>query len=101
MDKKIVLKINQVYRFELEGHAASGYLWFAESYKENIVSVNLDTVSKSIDTGDFKAGGSAKVVVVIKAISKGKSKIVLVEKRPWEIGTAPINSIELSVTVTD
>lgn len=99
MKKEITLKLNEQYSFDLETHEGGGYSWTIVSNNETVTEVSLTPRLLEFDTEHLPIGKSAPVEVIIKAISKGSSKIVLEERREWEKKTKPLNSCKLNITV--
>lgn len=99
MKKEIIMSVNEIYSFTLESHIGGGYLWTIVSNDEKITNIELtsQTSTKAIDS--IPIGKSFPTQVDIKAIAKGKSVIILEEKREWEERKKPLNSFKLTITV--
>lgn len=100
MDEVINLKQKEKYSFELQSRPTTGYLWVVESFDDKIVRVTLEVIPIEEDISNIREGSSNVLVVTIEAISVGETEVVLSEKRPWEIGKAPVNMRNLLVSVS-
>ena len=99
MKKEIILKVSDTYVFELESHAGGGYSCTPISNNEEITEVRLK--SRKPDQGITlnPVGKGFPVEVEIKALAKGRSVVLLEEKRAWERETQPLNSCRIKITV--
>lgn len=93
------MSVNEIYSFELESHMGGGYQWTTASNDENITKIELTTQTSTKTIDSIPIGKSFPTQVEIKAIAKGKSVVVLEEKREWEEGKKPLNSFKLTITV--
>lgn len=100
MDEVINLKQKEKYSFELQVRPTTGYLWVVESFDDKIVRVTLEATPIEEDISNIRDGASNVLVVTIEAISVGETEVVLSEKRPWEIGKAPVNMRSLLISVS-
>lgn len=99
MKKEIILRINGTYSFQLESHGGGGYSWFIVSNNEEITEVILKSSVSEHDINLTPLGKNYPIEVEIKALAKGKSLIVLEERRGWEPDVPPLNSCKLIVTI--
>lgn len=99
MEKNIQLNINEEFSMELKSHGTSGYQWFIDLYDKDILEVSIESADTKIDIDSVPAGASTNLILNIKGIKSGTSNVSLSERRVWEVGIAPINTIELKVTV--
>ena len=93
---KIELAPDEVYTLEVSSLGSAGYSWISTENNEEITHIDFTTINNK----DNKAiGGAVKMMITIKALKKGSSKIKLVQKRSWEKDVPPIDSLELKVVV--
>ena len=99
MKKRTTIKINETYTFELESHEGGGYFWSIVSNDESITRVQIKPHKARKDILANPIGKSLPLQVEIKAHAKGKSIVVLEEKRGWEKSIKPLNICKISITV--
>ena len=99
MKKRITLGIKETYTLELESHEGGGYLWSIVSNDDSITRVRIKPHKAKKDILANPIGKSLPIHVEIKALAKGKSIVVLEEKREWEKGINPLNTCKISITV--
>ncbi len=99
MNRKFTLEVNETLAFELESHAGGGYSWAIASNDETITEVHLKSHDPNRDIALSLIGKSFPVVVEIKALAKGKSVILLEEKRAWEKDAKPLNTCKINITI--
>lgn len=99
MRKRITLKVNETYAFELESHEGGGYLWKVVSNDDPITRVQIKPRETTQDMTANPIGKSFPVQVEIEAHAEGKSIVILEEKRTWEKDTKPLNICRISITV--
>ncbi|MDD5622469.1 MAG: protease inhibitor I42 family protein [Actinomycetota bacterium] len=93
------LKINDTIEIRLESNPTTGYGWFlSDKADSTIVSVtDPEFIEPKKDKELIGAGGYE--IFTIKAISKGKTSIILNYERPWEEGVEPIETFEITISV--
>ncbi len=99
MKKEIILRVNKTYSFELESHGGGGYSWLIVSNNEEVTEVQLKSNISEHDINLTPLGKNYPIEVEIKALAKGKSLIVLEERRVWESDATPLNYCKLIVTI--
>ncbi len=95
----INLKIDDKLEIKLESNPTIGYSWFL-SDKVDIAIVSVTDpvfIESEKDKGLVGAGGYE--IFIIKAISKGKTSIILNYERPWEEEVEPIETFEITISV--
>ena len=97
MRKQITLNVNETRVFELESHEGGGYLWTVASNDENIARVQLRKPEPKQRTAATPLGKSFPTLVEIKALSPGKTTILLEEKRSWEKDVRPLNTCRVYI----
>jgi len=95
----INLKINDNLEIKLESNPTTGYSWFlSDKVDSTIVSVtDPEFIEPKKDKELVGAGGYE--IFTIKAISKGKTSIILNYERPWEEEVEPIETFEITISV--
>ena len=95
----INLKINDDIEIKLESNPTTGYSWFLnDNVDVTIVSVS-DPVFIESEKDKELVGAGGYEIFTIKAISKGKTGIILNYERPWEEGVEPIETFEITISV--
>lgn len=95
----INLKINDNVEIKLESNPTTGYRWFlSDKADSTIVSVN-DPVFIESKKDKKLVGAGGYEIFTIKAISKGKTSIILNYERPWEEEGEPIETFEITISV--
>ena len=95
----INLKINDSLEVKLESNPTTGYRWFLnDNVDVTIVSVS-DPVFIESENDKELVGAGGYEIFIIKAISKGKTSIILNYKRPWEEEVEPIETFEITISV--
>lgn len=95
----INLKINDNVEIKLESNPTTGYSWFlSDKVDSTIVSVN-DPVFIESKKDKKLVGAGGYEIFTIKAISKGKTSIILNYERPWEEEGEPIETFEITISV--
>ncbi|MBO9592433.1 MAG: protease inhibitor I42 family protein [Niabella sp.] len=98
MEKKITLKVNEVFQLQLDSLGGAGYSWVVTENNETVTSITMTTE----DAGAKKQppGAAVKLKVTIRGLKPGNSQITLVQKRIWETDEAPADTCRITVTVT-
>lgn len=80
--KDIEVRQGRVFRVELEGAGATGYLWQIRDLDRS----RLDLVNQStrVLLSDGRMGGPVLSVFTLKALSKGTVVLTIDYFRPWE-----------------
>lgn len=99
MDKKLTLKTGETYEFELDNLGGAGYSWVTDENNEKVTSVEMSSAVTEKEISKAPVGGSVKIKVVIKALTEGQSHILLLQKRIWEKGVAPVKTVTIDVSV--
>jgi len=95
----INLKINDNVELKLESNPTTGYSWFlSDKVDSTIVSIN-DPVFIESKNDKKLVGAGGYEIFTIKAISKGKTSIILNYERPWEEEVEPIEIFEITISV--
>lgn len=97
MYKRVTLGVNETRTIDLETHEGGGYLWSVVSNDESMTQVQISSQKPKNRVGPI--GKSFPIQVEIKALAKGKSIVVLEEKREWEKGINPLNTCKISITI--
>lgn len=99
MEKKITLKMNEVFQLQLDSLGGAGYSWVVTENNETVTSVTM-TTEEGAGTKKRPPGAAIKLKVKIRGLKPGNSHITLVQKRVWETDTAPADTCRIIVTVT-
>ena len=95
----INLKINDSLEVKLESNPTTGYSWFLnDNVDVTIVSVS-DPVFIESEKDKELVGAGGYEIFIIKAISKGKTSIILNYEIPWEEEVEPIETFEITISV--
>ncbi|ANH82856.1 hypothetical protein A8C56_19365 [Niabella ginsenosidivorans] len=101
METTVILKVNKERSFRLENRGGAGYSWVVEANNEKVTRVTTAMADSGEVPGKKPVGGSSIVVLTIRGLTKGTSRIQLVQKRIWEEGVPPLNTYIYNVTVTE
>lgn len=95
----INLKVEDTVIIRLESNPTTGYSWILnENTDTSIVSmVDSEYIQSAEDEELVGAGGHE--VLTFKAVSKGKTSIVLNYERPWEEAEEPLETFEINISV--
>ena len=99
MRKRIIIKVNETRTFELESHEGGGYRWTIASNDENVTQVQIKRHKPAQETSNDLLGKSFPALVEIKALTEGKSVVLLEEKRAWEKDIKPLNTCRIYITI--
>jgi len=80
----------------LQEHLAGGYEWDIEPIPSTGLEVRRD---HRIDADDDLIGGTVTRRVVVQGSAPTRTKLWLNERRPWESGGDPINSMEFDLAL--
>lgn len=95
----INLKIGDDIEIKLESNPTTGYSWFlSDKFDSAIVSVTGPIYMESKNNKELVGAGGYEIFT-IKAISKGKTSIILNYKRPWEEEVEPIETFEINISI--
>ena len=95
----IDMEVNDLVNIELESNPTTGYGWFLS--EETDGSIIALTDSEFIEPKkDKKIMGAAGLeLFTFKAVSNGKTSIILNYERPWEEVVEPLEVFEINVSV--
>ena len=99
MRKRITIKVNETRTFELESHEGGGYQWSIASNDESVTEVQIKRHKPTQEISESPLGKSFPALVEIKALAKGKTIVLLEEKRAWEKDTKPLNNCKIYITI--
>lgn len=99
MEKSINIKVNEEFSMELLSHGTSGYQWFLDEYNKEILSVSIESPKTDTDMGKTPAGGMTRELLLIRGFKQGNALVSLSNRRAWEVGTAPVDTIVIEVEV--
>lgn len=95
----IILKVNDTVEIKLESNPTTGYSWFlSDAVDDAVVSVSDPGFIESGKDEELVGAGGFEVFTV-KALSPGKTEIILEYKRPWEEGVKPEDTFKTTVSV--
>ncbi|MCF3110165.1 protease inhibitor I42 family protein [Niabella sp. CC-SYL272] len=100
MEKKIALKVNEIFQLQLDSLGGAGYSWVMEQNNEKVTAVELSG-SERAPVKNAPVGGSLVTNVIIKGVAAGRSSIRLVQRRIWETDQAPLKTVLIEVVVTE
>jgi len=93
------LEINDVINIKLISNPTTGYRWvLIEEIDDSIISlIDSEFVQSKKDKELVGTGGYE--IFSFKAISKGKTSIILNYERPWEEEAEPLETFKITVSV--
>lgn len=93
------LKINDVINIKLKSNPTTGYRWvLSEEIDDSIISlIDSEFIQSKKDKELVGKGGYE--IFSFKAISKGKTNIILNYERPWEEEVEPLETFEITASV--
>jgi predicted secreted protein len=90
---------DQEFTLQLDVHFDGGYQWAYAISDTNVIRVDSARFApKSSDR--HLLGGVVIQTLFFHTLQPGQSVVTLTERRPWEKGIAPINSLKFTVVVT-
>jgi len=93
------LKINDVVEIRLESNPTTGYSWILSDKIDNtIVSITGPEFIQSKKDKELVGAGGYEIFT-FKAISKGKTSIILNYERPWEEEVDPLETFKITISV--
>ena len=95
----INLKIDDKVEIKLESNPATGYSWFLSDKVDSAIVSVTDPVFIESKKDEELIGAGGYEVFTIKAISKGKTSLILNYERPWEKKVEPIETFEITISV--
>jgi inhibitor of cysteine peptidase len=96
---RLNLKINDTVEIKLESNPTTGYSWFLnDNVDETIVSITSPEFMESKKDEELVGAGGYEIFT-IKAISKGKTDIILNYERSWEEGIEPLETFEITISI--
>ena len=98
--KSVSYPLNSNFTLRLDLNADAGYLWECSITDTNIVKIDSTCYAPKSGNPD-QIGGTTIETFYFCTMKTGQSKILLVERRPWDSDEIqPINSISFTVRVT-
>lgn len=95
----INLKVEDTVVIRLESNPTTGYSWILDEKTDtSIVSVVDSEYVKSVKDEELVGAGGHEVLT-FKAVSKGKTSIILNYERPWEEDEEPLETFEINISV--
>jgi predicted secreted protein len=97
--RSVKLAKGKRFKVRLSQHTDGGYLW---RYRTRPNAAVLKRVKKRTITpchAAYCVGGKSTIVWTFKAVGRGRTRIRLVEKRPFEKKQKPIHRFKLRVRV--
>ena len=95
--KQIEISVGQSLVVTLDSNASTGYSWALNQNSDDSVLSNTGNEYIAPQTSLVGAGG--KEEWTFKALKEGTSTISMEYSRPWETGTPPADTFELTVVV--
>lgn len=95
--KEITLKQGQSLVVSLPGNPSTGYSWEVQEVDVALLEQVGEAEFASDDTALVGAGG--KLTLTFKALSTGKTSLVLVYHRPWETDVEPLQTFSITVVI--
>jgi predicted secreted protein len=100
--KRITLRVGDMNTVRLPGLGTAGYAWTHEVI-ENSALIEVSTGSgASPETGEAAQqimGASVDELIYIRALRAGRSRIRLIQRRPWETDEPPATDQILEVDI--
>ena len=107
--KRITLRVGDMNTVRLPGAAMAGYLWTHEVIEnDDLIEVSTgrgalpQTTGGSPKPGDaplLRMGASVDELIYIRALRAGRSRIRLIQRRPWETDEPPATDQILEVDI--
>ena len=93
------LEINDVIDIKLKSNPTTGYGWIlSEETDDSMISLNNSEFVESEKDKELVGAGGHEIFS-FKAISKGKTIIILNYERPWEEEVEPIETFEITISI--
>ena len=93
------LKINDTVEIRLESNPTTGYSWILSDKVDNtIVSITGPEFIQSKEDKEMVGAGGYEIFS-LRAISKGKTSIILNYERSWEDEVEPLETFEIIILV--
>lgn len=88
------MKVGEVRKIELENIASTGYTWEHSSIDPKLMSIEHEIINK-----DNLVGGKSLIIFSLKALKKGKVRIVFELKRVWEKDVKPLETKTFDIEI--
>ncbi len=92
----VIVTPNDIVTVKLEGNATTGYRWETKDIDEEIARPYGEPAYTSHGT---QPGASGTFTMQYRAIATGRTKILLVYRRPFEKDAAPARTYEFQLIV--
>ncbi|WP_300602838.1 protease inhibitor I42 family protein [Niabella sp.] len=99
MEKKITLKVNEVFQLQLDSLGGAGYSWVVTENNEAVTEVIVGTAGDNAAAKKLPPGAAVTLNVAIRGLKPGSSRITIVQKRVWETDKAPADTCRITVVV--
>ena len=96
-DQNISIRVGQKFSKTLTTNPSTGYMWNVSVKPLGVVKVDSKIFPDNSRPGF--TGVPAKEVFTYSGIKKGRVRVVLTYRRPWEKGIASIKKIVYNITV--
>jgi predicted secreted protein len=97
--KRVKVAKGKTFKVRLKQHTGGGYLWRYAKRPDRAVVKRVKKRTITPCKAAYCVGGNSIIVWTFKAVGRGRTKIRLVEQRPFEKDKKPINRFKLSVRV--
>lgn len=94
--QRLSLAVGETVTLTLPGRGGAGYLWQADAGGGDVVDVEVHRGGRG--PGD-RVGVAGAETVRVRALTRGRVQLRLVQRRPWEQGVAPIESHQVEIVV--
>jgi len=94
----VTLLEGETFTVSLRGNGTTGYMWDVVPGAESIVE-QQGNMQYIVDSN--LAGSPGTAIFTFKAIALGNATLQLIYHRPWETGVPPIQTFEVTISVTN
>lgn len=95
----INLKVEDIVVIRLESNPTTGYSWILDKKTDTLIVSMVDSeYIQSVEDKELVGAGGHEIFT-FKAVSKGKTSIILNYERPWEEDEEPLETFEINISV--
>ncbi len=95
----INLKVEDIVVIRLESNLTTGYSWILDKKTDTLIVSMVDSeYIQSVEDKELVGAGGHEIFT-FKAVSKGKTSIILNYERPWEEDEEPLETFEINISV--
>lgn len=94
-NRSVRLRVDRKIEIDLEGNPTTGFEWVKTSGSRKIIRRN-GVAEYTPDSKAIGSGGTTRFY--FKIVGRGRTKLMLSYKRPWESGVPPVKTFTLRIT---